>query len=457
MKKLFVMALLLAGYAGHLQAQESKLPSNFFMKTLENGLEILVIEDNSVPLATIEIVVHNGSYTEEPEYNGLSHLYEHMFFKANKDLPSQEAFLARINELGISFNGTTSNERVNYFLTLSSTKTTDGLKFMNSAIRYPLFLQEEMTKENPVVDGEFQRAESNPVFWLLQDMNKYLWGDLYSRKNTIGDHDIILSATPEKMKVIQEKYYYPNNSMIVIAGDVNHKEVFEQVNTIFGDWKKAEFNIFEKYPIPEFQPLNETAYFITENANAKTPIILASLHGPDTRNDIPATYAADVFSFVLEQKSSKFQKDLIDAGLAFQAQVGYSTCKYVGPIQIFLVPNPAKVKEAYAKLQEHINMWDSEDYITDEQLETAKNLLAISQTRERESTSSYVHNVTYWWASASIDYYTGYIDNIKKVTKADIRNYVQEYIKNRPMVTGLLLSPEMKKSMNVTDAASFLK
>jgi len=143
--------------------------------------------------------------------------------------------------------------------------------------------------------------------------------------------------------------------------------------------------------------------------------------------------------------------------LAFQTQVSYSTCKYVGPIQVFLVPNPAKVQEAYKKLGEHIRMWADNDYITDAQLETAKNLLVIDQTRERESTSSYVHNVTYWWASASIDYYTSYIDNIKKISKEDIQEYVKKYIINQPMVTGLLVSPEMKKSMNITDAATYLK
>ncbi len=456
MKKQTLLFALLFCIAAALHAQ-GNWPTNIHSTKLPNGLQVLVVEDNSVPLVTVEIAVHNGSYTESPEYNGLSHLYEHMFFKANKDLPSQEAFLARINELGITFNGTTSNERVNYFLTLSSSKVIEGLNFMNSAIRYPMFLQEEMTKENPVVDGEFQRAESNPVFWLLQDANHKLWGDLYSRKNTIGDHDIILSATPEKMRIIQEKYYYPNNSMIVIAGNVNHPEIFETVNSIFSEWKPSDFNIFEKYPIPEFPPLKTSDYFITENANAKTPIILASLHGPDTRNDVSSTYAADVFSYVLGQKSSKFQKDLIDSGLAFQAQVSYSTCKYVGPIQIFLVPNPAKVKDAFKKLVDHINMWADDDYITDEQLETAKNLLKIEQTFAKESTSSYVHNVTFWWASASIEYYTNYNDNIEKVTKADIQQYAKKYIINQPMVTGLLLSPEMKKSMNITDAATYFK
>ena len=106
----FFLLVILFAVSGYSQ---SSLPSNFFIKTLPNGLQVLVIEDHSVPLATIEIATKNGSYTESPEFNGLSHLYEHMFFKANKDYPNQQAFLDRIKQLGISFNGTTNTERVN--------------------------------------------------------------------------------------------------------------------------------------------------------------------------------------------------------------------------------------------------------------------------------------------------------------------------------------------------------
>ncbi|MFT7031486.1 MAG: zinc protease, partial [Marinoscillum sp.] len=126
MKRLLTIALITASMG--LSAQMKALPDNFYMKKLKNGLEILTIEDNTVPLATIEICVRNGGYTESPEFDGLSHLYEHMFFKANKDLPSQEAFLARVKELGISFNGTTSGERVNYYVTLSNLKLKEGLQ-----------------------------------------------------------------------------------------------------------------------------------------------------------------------------------------------------------------------------------------------------------------------------------------------------------------------------------------
>lgn len=456
MRSIFLSLTLVLFNLFVAEAQKN-LPSNFFLTKLENGLEVLTIEDKTVPLATVEICVKNGSYTEPPEFNGLSHLYEHMFFKANKDLPSQEAFLNRVKELGVVFNGTTSEERVNYYFTLSNEKLKDGLQFMNSAIRYPLFLQEEMKNENPVVDGEFQRNESNPTFFLLDSAKHHLWGDLYSRKNVIGNHDVILTATPEKMRIIQSKYYYPNNSILVVAGDVNHDEVNKFAKEIFGDWKASDFDPFEKWPIPEFRPLTKNKTFIVENANSTTPIVIKAFHGPDTRNDLKATYAADVFSFILGQQSSELQKDLVDSGLAYQVSVSYQTNKYTGPIFIFLVPNPEKIKEAVQKLEEHISRWDSDDYFTDEQLKTSKTLLAIDDLKNRDAASDYIHTVSYWWASASLDYYVNYVENLNNVTRADIKNYVQKYIKNKPSVNGLLISPTLKEKLKIKDFQSIAK
>ncbi|MEM9053398.1 MAG: pitrilysin family protein [Bacteroidota bacterium] len=443
-----IVALVLSSSPSQAQ---NDMPDNFYFEKLENGLQLLIIEDPSVPLATIEIAVHNGAYTESPEFDGLSHLYEHMFFKANKNIPSQEKFLERVNELGISFNGTTSDERVNYYITLSNTKLDEGLKFMNDAIRYPLFLEEEMKKENPVVDGEFQRAESNPVFFLMNDISREMWGDLYSRKNTIGDHDIILSATPEKMRTIQEKYYYPNNSIIVVAGDVKRDRVGKIVRDHFGDWKPSEFDIFEKYPIPEFAPLKESKKVVTTSENAQVPIIMVQQFGPKSREDVAATYAADVFHTILSLPSSRFQKNLVESGLAYQASSSYQTLNHVGPIMTVLVPNPQRLTESISMLEAEIALWDTDDYFTDQQMEAAKNQLMIQDVYSRESTSNFVHLITFWWASATIDYYLNYVDNLQKVTREDMKAYVQKYIQGNPNVTGILVSPAMKGSMNIDE------
>ncbi len=446
------LSLMLLTLTASAQKSPNK-PSNIFLSKLPNGLELLVLEDHSVPLVTIEMAVRNGSYTEDDEFNGLSHLYEHMFFKANKDIPSQERYLERVQELGISFNGTTSQERVNYFFTLGSKDLTHGLQFMNSAIRYPLFLQEEMKRENPVVDGEFQRAESNPAWALFEKVNRKTWGAHYSRKNPIGDHDIILTATPEKMRVIKDKYYYPDNSILMVAGDVKHEEVFKKAKELFGDWKAAGFDPFQRWPIPEFAPLKgkDSLHFVTTSPNARVPILLQVWHGPDTRNDLKATLVADVFSFILTQKNSKFQKNLVDSGYALNAGVNYGTQKFVGPIQIFYVPNPAKFSGAFKALQAQIDQFDSDDYFSDEQLETSKIKLANSEKFSMESTTDYIHSLSFWWASASLDYYFDYISELNKVSRKDIQEYVRKYIKNQPNVAGLLLSPDMQKQWQVTD------
>lgn len=448
MKKLIIPVLALALKAAVISAQ-ADLPSNYFMTKLGNGLDVLVVEDKSVPIATIEINVKNGSYTEPAEFSGLSHFYEHMFFKANKDIPSQEEYIKKSNVLGMAWNGTTSVNRVNYFFTLPSKNLDEGLNFMNSAIRYPLFLESEMKNEQPVVNGEFQRNESNPEFGLYYEWNKKMWGKDVSRKVPIGDHDVILSATTEKMQAIQHKYYRPNNSLLIVSGDVNHADIFEKVKNIFGDWEPSGFDPFKKWPVPEFKPIKEDISFITTSENASSPVIYIGWHGPDTRTDINATYVADVFSYIINLETSKFSKELIDGGLALESYLGYSTDIYTGPIQLRIVPNPQKIKECLQMVEKHISMWDSKSYFTDEQIETAKNKLAIEGEYGREQTSSYGHTLGFWWAVDGIDYAVNYTGNLRKVTRDDLEKYARKYIVGKPKVSGLLLSPSARQTLGI--------
>jgi zinc protease len=242
LKWLFSMAAAITLHA----AAQPRLPKNYHWQRLDNGLEVVVIENSRVPLATIEIAVKNGAYTEGPEYSGLSHLFEHMFFKANKDYPDQEKFIRRTEELGAIWNGTTGTERVNYYFTFDKDSLEAGLKFMNAAMRFPIYRQEDMQKERPVVDGEFQRGESDPFFQLWVNSQKKLWGDLYTRKIAIGEHDIINTATPEKMMIIKDKYYHPNNSILVITGDVKKDQAFQLARNIFGDWKHSGLHLLKR-------------------------------------------------------------------------------------------------------------------------------------------------------------------------------------------------------------------
>jgi len=429
-----------------------RLPEGYYWKKLPNGLEVLVIENHKVPLVTVEIAVKNGAYTEGPEYSGLSHLFEHMFFKANRDYPNQEAFLKRTEQLGAIWNGTTDVERVNYFFTVEKDSMKADLKFMNAAIRFPIYREEDMKKERPVVDGEFQRAESDPGFQLWFNVQKHLWGDLITRKNPIGIHEVINTATPEKMMVIKNKYYFPNNSLLTICGDVKHDEAFAEAEKIFGDWQSSGFDPIQKYPIPPFKPLDSSEYFIKETSIAQTPDMQFSWQGPSYLTDSASTVAADVFSAIMGLNSSKLQQALVDKGLASGVSVGYTTSKYVGPIDIFVNPNPNKLKECYTELQNQIKHFADPDYFSDDQLKDAKAILLRTSIYRKEKPSTLASQASYQWCSTSLNFYTDLDDNYQKVTREDIIRYINKYISGKPMVAGLIIKPELSKQLN---AASF--
>jgi zinc protease len=442
MKKFLLLLCACSAVAAWAQP---RLPKDYYWQKLDNGLEVVVIENHKVPLATIEIAVKNGAYTEGPEYSGLSHLFEHMFFKANKDYPNQEKFLKRTQELGAIWNGTTGEERVNYFFTFDRDSLEAGLNFMNAAIRYPIYREEDMQKERPVVDGEFQRAESDPGFQLWYETSKKVWGDLMTRKNPIGDHDVINSATPAKMMTIKDKYYLPNNSILVICGDVVPERAFAMAKNIFGDWQSSGSNPHDKYPIPEFLPLTKTEYFIKESSIAQTPQIMLMWHGPDTRNDSVGTIAADVFSRILTLNSSKWQQALRDKGLATSVDITYQTAKFVGPIYLFVTPIPGKMKECYAEMMNQIKQWGTADYFTDAELAKAKAGLKRQQIRQNEKPSSLASQLTFHWNSTSLDYFTDYFPAMDKVTRDDIRQYVNKYITGKHYVAGMIINKEMNE------------
>jgi zinc protease len=422
-------------------------------KTLDNGLEVIVIENRSVPLVTVELDVKNGAYTETPEYDGLSHLYEHMFFKANRTIPNQEAYLERLNELGAAWNGTTSGERVNYFITVGVDSLRPALQFMEDAIRYPLFLEEELVRERPVVLGEYDRAESNPFFHFGRAIDTLLWSPEYwSRKNVIGDREVLSTTPPEKMRTIQERFYVPNNTALILSGAISPDEGFALGEEVFGDWS-AGVDPFDT-PIPDPPTLAASRAVVVEQP-VNTVTIQIEWQGPSVTGDPGSTYAADVLIPILSNPASRFQKALVDTGLAFNAGFAYSTMAHVGPISITAQTTPEKALELHRAMLTEVGKMAEPGYVTEEELAAARNQVAVNQTYARERASSLAHTVGYWWAVADLDYYLGYVPNMQAVTVDDIAAFAQRYMLGKPHVSGALISPEARASVDL-DAEDLL-
>jgi zinc protease len=407
---------------------------------LDNGLEVIVLEDHSVPLVTLELAVKNGSYTEPPELNGLSHLYEHMFFKTNRAVANREEYLSLIGQMGIAYNGTTREEVVNYYFTTTSPYLRTALTYMRDSARYPMFDEAEFERERQVIIGELDRHESNPFGDLDLEMKNRLFYKYPSRKNPGGNRETVLKATTSIMRMIQQRYYVPNNSVLVVTGDAKPEDVFHLAQDLFGDWPRAE-DPFVKYP-----PVEHPALTKSEGAIIKRPvqnvIISIGWHGPSIGKDNPATYAADVFSFILRQPNSRFQRALVDTGLVTGVDIGYYTQRNVGPINIVAQTSPDKARAAVRAIYEEVAHFNDKDYFTDEQLESAKALLEADDLYSREKLSEYAHTLSFWWASTGLEYFRGYLGNLRATSRADISRYVTTYIQGKPHVGLVMLSEE---------------
>lgn len=447
--RMTVVVVLMIALVPVLHAQRAELEKRIRRETLPNGLEVIVVENHGVPLTTVEADAKNGSFTQSATYEGLSHLYEHMFFKSNSLYTQPEAFVNRASELGAVFNGTTQEEQVNYYLTVPSDSTMPALELLASALKSPLFRQDELERERAVVIGEYDRAESDPFHAFRTAMGKALWTTAWSRKNPLGERQVILATTPAQMRTIQKKYYVPNNTAIIVTGDVSAEAIFAASRRLFGDWPRAA-DPFITDPIPAVAPLTRSVGVVVEQpVNAVT--VMLRWQGPGAHTDIPATYAADVFSDVLNQPGSRFQRRLVDSGLWQYLGVNYYTLNHVGPITITGEVAPPKLREAIAALDKELREVVKPDYITAAAVDGVKRTRIVGTMESLERSSGFTHQLGFWWSVTGLDYFFGYVDTMAKQTPRDLQQYASRYIVGKPRVTGVLLAPETRRAIKLTE------
>jgi zinc protease len=440
-----LLAALLAGCV-----EETPVEKELFQtKTLANGLEVIFVENHNIPLVSVVMAVKNGAYAESPEYNGLSHFYEHMFFKANEKIPSQEEYMEELRRLGASWNGWTGTETVAYYFTVPRENFEETMQFMENAIRFPKFDEEELEREKGVILAEYDRTEADPYRALSTAVDKKMWYPYYSRKNVIGNRTVIATNTREKMTTIKDRYYVPNNCALILAGDLTADEAFASAEEVFSDWEKGE-DPFVLYPVPEHPPLQKSEAVVVEKPVGAITIDI-EWHGPSVYRDREKTYAADLFSYVLNNPNSNFQKDLVDSGLFSSCSISYYTQNHTGPISIMGETTAENFPEARDALLGEIERFDDAGYVSENELDDAKAMVEVSRAYELES----LHNtfapdsLPFSWAVTGLDYYLSYIDNMKEVTIDDLISYASGYVVGKSCVTGVLISPEDRATLDL--------
>src|SRR5215510_3219648 len=138
-------------------AQRASADSSVQRTTLDNGLQVIVAENHTVPIVTVLIAVRNGAMTQDSGDEGLAHLYEHLLFRSYKGDP--DAFALEASDLDADWNGTTAEEVVTYYLAPPSKNALRAIALLARLVQRPRFNAHDLTDERPVVLNELQRDE----------------------------------------------------------------------------------------------------------------------------------------------------------------------------------------------------------------------------------------------------------------------------------------------------------
>jgi len=220
-------------------AKAEKLPSIAFEKyKLKNGLEVILSEDHTLPLVSVNIWYHVGPAYEVPGRTGFAHLFEHMMFEGSQHVGPKAHFryLEAAGATGI--NGTTSFDRTNYFETLPSNQLELALWLESDRMGYllPTLDQEKLANQRDVVRNERRQTRENAPYGVAQEE---LFHQLFPKGHpyygeVIGSHADIEAVRLNDVREFFKQYYTPNNACLSIAGDFDPKTIKAEVEKYFG-------------------------------------------------------------------------------------------------------------------------------------------------------------------------------------------------------------------------------
>ncbi len=469
MKKIkrFAVLLIMLMLIAPVFAESTPVPGLHFFK-LDNGLEVFVLENHTVPLTRIQISFRCGGLTQTPETCGIFHLYEHMLFKGNEKYKTQTEFAARMTEMGVpGFNGATSSEYVEYHIKLPSNKTDEGLEFWSYAMQNPLFDANELEKEKDVVCNEINGNRSNPSAPIFAMMTKTMFPKYPWRRDAGGYEKVIRAATRDMLIDIQKKYYIPNNAAIFVSGDVNPKKVLAAVKKYYGNWEKGP-NPWAKAQDPQLRPATKKpVYLVYPDPTFYKGIaqLQTVMRGPDVIREEKPTYAADVWGYLYGSPTGKFknnifrtvpkiyEKDITSAGYFTQRDGGeiyFGTYILVNP-KMSTAKRAKDFNEAiFAEVEKTV---EDANYFDKNEFQLVKKRLEDKQILDLEESDHFMENLSFWWTASSAEYFFNYITNLNKVTKKDINEFLQEYVlSNVPIVVVRMNAGDYQK-----DAANFKK
>src|SRR5574343_1057225 len=412
---------------------------------LDNGLHVVLHQDNSAPVVVTSVMYHVGAKDEQPNRTGFAHFFEHLLFEGTKNIGRGEWFKI-VTSHGGTNNANTSDDRTYYFEVFPSNNLELGLWMESERLMHPVINQIGVDTQNEVVKEEKRlRVDNQPYGQLIAEVKRNMFFKHPYRWAPIGSMAHLDAATLEEFQAFNKKFYTPNNAVLVVAGQIDMAQTKAWIEKYFGPIPRGVE--IKKETFVE-APITETIKARYEDPNIQKEMVVAAYRTPSMKTR-DARVLDMISTYLSNGKSSKLYKKIVDdKKMALQVGAFNYTQEDYGMYLIYGLPMGENTTESILKeIDEEIVKMQTE-LISENDFQKLQNKFESNYVSNNASVEGIADNLaTYYMLYCDINLINTEIDIYRSITREEIRDIAKKYLNsNQRMILDYV--PAKDKAQN---------
>lgn len=421
--------------------------SELTIRTLDNGLTVILREVHSVPVVSFWVSYRVGSRNERTGQTGISHWVEHMMFKGTDKYPAG-VLDKLVDRVGGQWNAFTSMDCTMYYLTLPADHIELALSAESDRMLGALFDPEETESERTVITSERRDNENRPMFWLTEELRAAAFRVHGYHHTIIGDMVDLHRMTRDELYAYYRRHYTPANAVVTVVGAFDTADMLEKITAYYGDLPADSAP--ELFTRPE--PPQSGERRVTVERPGTTAFVTIGHRVPSALDD--DWFKLEIMDSILtgagggiDQKTSRLYQALVKTGIAASVSGGLSETIDPYLYNISATVNDGRtLAETEAAILAQIERIQ-QDGITDTELQRAHKQARAAFAYATES----ITNQAYWLAQSAmigdVYWFETFLDRLATVTRDDVQDVARRYLKPQGRITGWLVPTETDEAV----------
>lgn len=393
---------------------------------LDNGLHVILHQDNTAPVVVTSVMYHVGAKDEKPDRTGFAHFFEHLLFEGTENIDRGEWFKI-VGSNGGKNNANTTDDRTYYYEVFPSNNLELGLWMESERLLHPVINQIGVSTQNEVVKEEKRlRVDNQPYGNFLKAVKQNIFKNHPYRWTTIGEMEHLDAATLDEFLAFNKKFYVPNNAVLVVAGQFDKAQAKSWIKKYFGVIKKGTPVVKKQYTEA---PITKEIKATWEDKNIQIPALVMAyrIPGMKTRDsrilDMLSTYLSGGKSSVLYKKIVDKKKMALQVGALNFSQEDYGS---------YIIYGLPMGKNTLADIEKEIAVEIKKiqkDLISEKDFQKLQNKMENSFVNSNATLEGVASNLaSYYMLYKDINLINTALDMYKSITREELREVAKKYL-----------------------------